>query len=151
MSTRSAPILPLYQVCSGDDFRRLLKAYCPECLSPRRSINIRSARLRSFTRIQAELLRWQQHQYNVVGACIVPPFVWISPAPPLAPSINCSTPRPFYNLPQFVFTTVGFIYLLYSISQFQNYITGYVNEQVNMRGWLIQLEYIIFHFIVNTH
>ena len=88
------PILLLYQVCSGDDFRRLLTAYRPECLSPHRSINMRSARLRSFPRIQAQLVRWQQQQHNFVGACIVAPFVWISPAPPLAPSINCSTPRP---------------------------------------------------------
>ena len=82
------PILPLYQVCSGDDFRRLLTTSCPECLSPHRSINIRSARLRSFTRIQAELLRWQQHQYNVVGACISPVCV----------NFSCSSTRPVNKL-----------------------------------------------------
>ena len=149
------PILPLYQVCSGDDFRRLLTAYCPECLSPHRSINMRSARLRSFPRIQAQLERWQQQQHNLVGACIVVPFVWISPAPPLAPSINCSTPRPssiYSTISHKLFSPLLALYTncIQSVN-FRIILLGYVNEQVNMQGWFSwNISYFICQYTLST-
>ena len=88
---------------------------------------------------------------------------WCVHCSPVCVDFSCSSTRSvnkLFNTTTIIYSTISHklfspLLALYTNCiqsvNFRIILLGYVNKQVNMQGWLIQLEYIIFHFIVNTH